>query len=77
MEILLDTNIILDYLTEREGHENAKKVIEKALCDDVEFVSAFSITDIHYFLSTSIKLKDSVEIQMAKNGSHCIISILN
>lgn len=50
MRLLLDTNVILDYMGVNEGfREDAETVIEYAIVGDmIELVSASAITDIFY-----------------------------
>ncbi len=50
MKILIDTNIIIDYVLERAGFvEYAKKIMQKAYNGECNaFVTASSITDIYY-----------------------------
>lgn len=50
MNILLDTNIVLDYILEREPHyETSSSAIEMALAKEYTlYVSASCITDIFY-----------------------------
>lgn len=57
MKILLDTNVILDYLLKREGFcEDAKEIFNLAAQDDTyEYVSASAITDIFYIMNKHFK----------------------
>ncbi len=50
MKLLLDTNVILDYLGVNDGfQEDAESLIEYAITGDlIELVSASAITDIYY-----------------------------
>ncbi|MBR4545638.1 MAG: hypothetical protein IKO14_06655 [Oscillibacter sp.] len=53
MRLLIDTNVILDYLLSREGfHEQAKELFELVKFKrDFEFVSSSAVTDIFYHLN--------------------------
>ena len=64
MRLLLDTNVVLDYLGVNEGFkDDAETIIEYAIVGDlIELVSASAITDIYYMARR--KFKDS---QMAVN----------
>jgi predicted nucleic acid-binding protein len=52
MRVLIDTNVILDILMKRAGfYENSSRVLR--LCEikrDEGYVSATTVTDVHYFL---------------------------
>ncbi|MBQ7425351.1 MAG: PIN domain-containing protein [Lachnospiraceae bacterium] len=49
MIVLLDTNVALDYILQREKYDIAKQVIDLAKTDkEIECVTATTITDIHY-----------------------------
>jgi len=62
MRVLLDTNIVLDYLGANQGFtEEAGKVFD--LADerkDIKLVSSSSITDILYVLRRAVKDRDLV-----------------
>ncbi|MCM1119732.1 MAG: PIN domain-containing protein [bacterium] len=57
MKLLIDTNIVLDVLLQREPFfRDAVKVLNLAQYDDVhEYVSASAITDIYYIAHKQIK----------------------
>lgn len=57
MKLLIDTNIVLDVLLQREPFcRDAVKVMNLAQYDDVhEYVSASAITDIYYIAYKQIK----------------------
>jgi predicted nucleic acid-binding protein len=60
MEILIDTNIVLDALLMREPFDKDAYTILK-LADEEKInvnISAFAITDIYYFISKDIKNHD-------------------
>ena len=63
MRLLIDTNVILDYLLSREGFsEQAKQVLDLAqYSGDFEFVSSSAVTDIFYHARK--ELKSSFEAQ--------------
>lgn len=63
MKLLIDSNIILDYMLEREPFfEMAENVLNLAEQDDdiTEFVSASAITDINYIAYKALKNRDLV-----------------
>lgn len=65
MKVLIDTNIVLDMLLEREPFsENSTKVFEQAERGKAEaFITANSITDIVYILRKSYdkeKIRDAI-----------------
>lgn len=59
MRLLLDTNVVLDYLSVNEGfQEEAEAIISLAVEGDaVELVSASAVTDIYYILRRALKDK--------------------
>ena len=59
MRLLLDTNIILDYLSVNEGfQEDAEAIISLAVEGEaIELVSASAVTDIYYMLRRALKDK--------------------
>ena len=63
MRLLIDSNVILDYILEREPfYETAEKVLKLAESDDnvTEFVSASAVTDINYIAYRSLKNRELV-----------------
>jgi predicted nucleic-acid-binding protein len=59
--ILLDLNILLDYLFNRDGHEKVTKIIGMCVLKKLKgFVCAHEITTLSYFLNKSIKDKREV-----------------
>jgi len=68
MKLLIDTNIILDYLLKREPFfENASKIMllsEKRYFNN--FISASAVTDIFYISNKELKNKDKV-FELMKN----------
>lgn len=69
MKLLIDTNIVLDVLLQREPFcRDAVKVMNLAQYDDVhEYVSASAITDIYYIAYKQIKDRKS-EMPWKQNG---------
>lgn len=58
MKLLIDTNIILDFLLSRANKDYAKRIFELTLDDDTnEYLSSSTITDI-FILSIS-KLRNN------------------
>lgn len=63
MKLLIDSNVILDYMLEREPFfEMAKNVLNLAEKDDdiTEFISASAVTDINYIAYRTLKNRDLV-----------------
>ncbi|MDR0684163.1 MAG: PIN domain-containing protein [Spirochaetaceae bacterium] len=57
--ILIDLNIILDYLNKREGHEKALEIIIQCCLKKVKgFICAHEITTLSYFLESESKDKN-------------------
>lgn len=56
MRLLIDTNVILDYLLARAGYEqDAKRVFSLAAYDEsYEFVSSSAVTDIYYHVNKEL-----------------------
>ena len=77
MRLLIDTNVILDYLLSREGFdEQAKKLFDLVKFKrDFEFVSSSAVTDIFYHLNRA--LRDSFESQNQIRKLINLISVLN
>jgi len=64
VKILLDTNIIIDFLTAREPFsKEAKKVVAMVETREIEgYISASSVTTIHYLCSKVFDEKKADEI---------------
>ena len=77
MRLLIDTNVILDYLLSRQDFsEQAKQVLELArYSTDFEFLSSSAVTDIFYHARK--ELKDSFEAQDRISDLIRFISVLN
>ena len=67
MKVLLDTNIVLDYLGANQGFtEDAEKVFDLASKrNDIKLVSSSAITDIVYVLRRAVKDRDIVRRKYA------------
>ena len=63
MKVLLDTNVVLDYLGANQGFtEDAEKVFDLAARrNDIKFVSSSAITDILYVLRRAVKDRELVK----------------
>ena len=56
MQIMVDTNVVLDVLLNRTAHVNESAAVLKAASDDIqEFISASAITDIYYIAQKELK----------------------
>lgn len=77
MRLLIDTNVILDYLLSREGFdEQAKKLFDLVKFKrDFEFVSSSAVTDIFYHLNRA--LHNSFEAQDQIRELIRAVSVLN
>ena len=76
MKLLIDTNIILDFLLSRTNKDYAKKIFELTLDNDTyEYLSSSTITDIFYILNKQIK--DSYKTQSLIRKLLTFISIAN
>ena len=77
MRLLIDTNVILDYLLTREGfHEQARALFHLVEYKrDFEFVSSSAVTDIFYHLNKA--LRDSFEAQDQITKLLRAVSVLN
>ena len=77
MKLLIDTNVILDYLLARPGfQDDAIRVISLAAYDDTyEFVSSSAITDVYYHIRK--ELQDSYAAQEKVRDLMIIITILD
>lgn len=62
MKLLIDTNVVLDVLLQREPFcRTATAVLNLTQRDDVrEYVSASAITDIYYIANKQMKDRDAV-----------------
>ena len=62
MKLLIDTNVVLDVLLQREPFcRTAAEVLNLTQRDDVrEYVSASAITDIYYIANKQMKDRDAV-----------------
>lgn len=63
MKVLLDTNVVLDYLGANQGFtEEAEKVFDLASKrEDIKLVSSSAITDILYVLRRAVKDRELVK----------------
>ena len=61
MRLLIDTNVVLDYLGTNEGFsDEAEQIFELALQRKaIELVSASAITDIYYVLRRAVKDRET------------------
>ena len=67
MQIMVDTNVVLDVLLNRTAHVNESAAVLKAASDDIqEFISASAITDIYYIAQKELK-KSSLTKQLLRN----------
>jgi len=60
-KVLIDLNVLLDFLAKREGHEEAATLI--ALCEKKEirgYLSSHEVTTLAYFLTERYKSKQNL-----------------
>lgn len=75
MILLLDTNVIMDWILHREGYENAVSILELAYKEEaIECVTASSITDINYIAYK--ETKDSLGAQESIRKMLELITVL-
>ncbi len=56
MELLIDTNAILDMVFQRKGCENAKKLFQKIIENGHRaYITATSVTDLFYIIRREIR----------------------
>ena len=75
MKILLDTNVVLDYILSREPHVESVGTIFDLICRD-EIEAAFtanSVTDIYYIISK--RLGDAVAREALRNLFNILVII--
>jgi predicted nucleic acid-binding protein len=61
MRVFLDTNIIIDVLTGRDGFEDSKRLLE--LCEakvHIGYLTTNAVTDIDYILSKALSRQERV-----------------
>ena len=63
MKILLDTNVVLDLLLERENFKQAKQIFEKIEDREIDgYLCATTITTIHYLVTKTYDKNKANEI---------------
>lgn len=72
MRILLDTNIILDYLGANQSFSDEAEAVFDLANErkDIKFVSSSAVTDILYVLRRAVKDKDEVRNKFKALRSH-------
>ena len=69
-KIVIDINILMDFLFKREGHEKAAEIFKICLRGDIKgFICAHEITTLFYFLNKTVK--DKLKIRKSLS---CIIN---
>jgi predicted nucleic acid-binding protein len=87
IKVLIDTNVILDYLLKRETYyEHSRRILNAAFDNKIlAFISATTITDIHYIVKKSMDkfksinlIKDLIKfIDVANVDRNIVIEALN
>jgi len=68
--IVIDINILMDFLFKREGHEKAAEIFRICLKGEIKgFICAHEITTLFYFLNKAVK--DKIKI---KKSLSCIMN---
>ena len=68
-KIVIDVNILMDFLFKREGHEKVAEIFRICLKRDIKgFICAHEITTLFYFLNKTVK----DEIKIRKSLSYII-----
>ena len=77
MEILIDTNVILDALLKRNPFdEDAYTILKMADEKNINaHIAAFSITDIYYFISKNLKHEDRLKAIKALFSIMNVVSV--
>ncbi|MDR0308569.1 MAG: PIN domain-containing protein [Coriobacteriales bacterium] len=77
MDLVLDTNIILDYLDRREGHfKLARKICLLGITKEANtYLTVNSLTDIHYLLQKGYGSQVAQEMMEANLGYLQLIGI--
>ena len=66
-KIVIDINILMDFLFKREGHEKAAEIFSICSKGKIKgFVCAHEITTLYYFLNKAVK--DKIKIRKALSG---------
>ncbi|MGA9379334.1 MAG: PIN domain-containing protein [Phormidium sp.] len=77
MRILIDTNVVLDFLQEREPFvENAARIFERIDTGEIEgFIAATTITNIYYIVrrATGAVVAQNAIIQVMKDLNICAV----
>jgi predicted nucleic acid-binding protein len=62
MKALFDTNVVIDYLVQRQPfYESARDLLKKVLAGEIEgVISAGTVTDIYYIVAKHIGAKQAV-----------------
>lgn len=77
MRILIDTNVVLDFLQEREPFvENAARIFERIDTGEIEgFIAATTITNIYYIIrrATGAVVAQNAIIQVMTDLNICAV----
>jgi len=61
-KIVIDINILMDFLFKREGHEKVAEIFRLCSKGDIKgFVCAHEITTLYYFLNKTVKDKGKIK----------------
>ena len=75
MKVLIDTNVILDWIMVREPNAaNAKQIMGQCLFGKVEgYVSAHSVSDIFYILRKDFSVEKRKDLLRLLCGGMCVV----
>ena len=63
MIVLLDTNIVIDYLLQRNQYEDINRIIDMAIkYQELECITTTTITDIHYVVRKNSTADDGTRL---------------
>ncbi|MCR5105947.1 MAG: PIN domain-containing protein [Eubacterium sp.] len=75
---MIDTNVALDYILQRSNFDDAKAVIDLAINDEeIECVTATTITDIHYEIAKYRETADSPKKYTSYDAQNLLAGFLN
>ena len=74
-KIVIDINILMDFLFKRDGHEKVLEIFKYCISGELKgFVCAHEITTLYYFLDKSVK--DKNKIRKALSGILRIFTVI-
>ena len=89
MRVLIDTNLILDYMLDRDGHfDDALNLLITVVNEEIEgYITANTITDLFYIINKTFHNKRKSRAAMDKilrlvkiidcTGTDCVLALVN